>query len=92
MSDDERVNLRSADKATVKAAAIALGSIKTEKKASTSRANILAAKAAGKIGGRPQKSLSDIPCTCGRGDDMAGHPTTCLRGLAIRRRQKAGTL
>jgi hypothetical protein len=62
-----------------------IGSIRTEKKARASAEN-------GKQGGRPQKDLSEIPCTCGRGDALEGHPTTCPRGLAIRRRRKAGTL
>jgi hypothetical protein len=59
-----------------------VGSIKTPKKSAASAEN-------GRLGGRPQKPLSEIPCTCGRGDSMEGHPTTCPRGLAIRRRRKA---
>ena len=63
-----------------------IGSIKTPKKAAASRRN-------GQLyGGRPVKPLSEIACTCGRGDTLEGHPTTCPRGRAIRRRQKAGTL
>lgn len=62
-----------------------IGSIKTPKKSAASAAN-------GVKGGRPQKPLAEIPCTCGRGETLEGHPTSCPRGLAIRRRQKAGTL
>jgi len=63
-----------------------IGSIKTEKKAEASRAN-------GRLyGGRPPRPLAEIPCTCGRGDALEGHPTTCPRGRALRRRQKAGKL
>lgn len=58
-----------------------VGSIKTPKKSAASAAN-------GKKGGRPIKPLAAIPCTCGRGDTLEGHPTTCPRGLAIRRRMK----
>jgi len=69
----------------VRAALGYIGSIKTPKKAAASAAN-------GIKGGRPQKPLSEIPCTCGRGETLEGHPTSCPRGLAIRRRAKAGTL
>ena len=63
-----------------------IGRIRTPKKAAASRTN-------GRLyGGRPQKPLAEIPCTCGRGEAMDGHPTTCPRGRAIRRRQKAGKL
>ena len=62
-----------------------VGSIKSPKKSAASAVN-------GRLGGRPLKPLTDIPCTCGRGDTLEGHPTTCPRGLAIRRREKAGTL
>jgi hypothetical protein len=67
-----------------------LGSIRTERKAEASRANILAAKAAGKVGGRPQKPLRDYACTCGAGDTIEGHKSTCPRGNAIWRRRRAG--
>lgn len=62
-------------------AAQALGSIKTEKKAASSRAN-------GKKGGAPMKQLMDIPCNCG-GEDL-NHKSTCRRGVAIRLRRKKG--
>lgn len=60
-----------------------IGSIKTPKKAASSAAN-------GRLGGRPNKALADFPCTCGNGDALEGHPTTCPRGRAIRRRQGKG--
>ena len=62
-----------------------LGRIRSPKKAEASRAN-------GSRGGRPVGPLSALTCTCGRGDALDGHPTTCPRGRAIRRRQKAGNL
>ena len=62
-------------------AAKALGSIKTEKKAATSREN-------GKLGGRPMKALADIPCNCG-GEGLE-HRSTCPRGRTIRQRQRKG--
>ena len=71
-------------KQVLAAAGRILGSMKTEAQRKASAAN-------GKRGGRPQKPLSEIDCTCGR-SDAEGHPTTCPRGLAIRRRFKAGTL
>lgn len=55
----------------------ALGQRRSEKKAASSREN-------GHKGGRPRKAIEEYPCTCGRED----HPTTCPRGLAIRRRAK----
>lgn len=93
MSTKTRGTLRSTDPEAASAAGRALGSIKTPKKAEAARRNGLLAKA----GGRPLKPLLEIPCTC-RGADPAvaagleGHKTYCLRGQAIRRRQKAGTL
>ncbi len=41
---------------------------------------------------RGTRTMTAITCTCGRGDALEGHPTTCPRGRAIRRRQKAGKL
>jgi hypothetical protein len=62
-----------------------IGSRKTNKKASASRAN-------GQLGGRPTKPLAEIPCTCGGGAVLTveAHPTTCARGRAIRYRIKKG--
>ena len=51
-----------------------------------------AAAANGRKGGRPAVALAALPCTCGAGDGVDGHKTTCQRGLAIYRRRKAGTL
>ncbi len=63
-----------------------IGKIKTAKKAEASRRN-------GRLhGGRPFKPLAEIPCSCAAGDALEGHKTYCLRGQAIRRRQKAGKL
>jgi hypothetical protein len=62
-------------------AARALGSIKTAKKAASSREN-------GRKCGGQLKPLETIPCTCGgAGFD---HKTTCPRGIRIRVRQKKG--
>lgn len=68
-------------------AARLLGMARSERKAAASRAN--GAKSRGR---RPLKPLPEFPCTCGRGESIEGHPTTCPRGRAIRRRQKAGVL
>jgi len=57
-----------------------LGSIKTPKKAASSASN-------GRLGGRPAKPLSEFVCTCGRGDVLEGHKTTCPKGRALRRRE-----
>lgn len=81
--------LRGTDPETASAAGRALGSIKTPKKAEASRRNGLMANGAG---GRPLKPLAEIPCSCGAGEELEGHKTYCLRGQAIRRRQKAGRL
>lgn len=79
MTEDEK-------KAKLSEIAGFLGSIKTEKKAASSREN-------GKSGGRPVgtvKPLLEIPCNCNGGDTLtvAAHPTSCPRGRAIRRRIK----
>ena len=43
----------------------------------------------GHLGGRPLKPLSEIACNCGAGSSTE-HKASCLRGQAIRRRQKKG--
>ena len=68
---------------SVSEAAAAMGRVSSPKKAAAAREN-------GKKGGGPRKPLSEFRCTCGRGEALEGHPTTCPRGLAIRRRRKAG--
>jgi hypothetical protein len=60
-----------------------LGKILTEKKAASSRQN-------GQKGGRPQKDLEEILCTC-NGEGL-NHTVACLRGRAIRRRIKQGLI
>lgn len=77
----------SAEAAARRIAARVLGSAKSERKAATSRAN---GRLAPPGPGRPPRPLLTFPCTCGRGPALEGHPTTCKRGRAIRRRQKAG--
>ena len=73
-------------------AARLMGSARTPAKAAAAKRNANGPGRKANPGGRPLKALADIPCTCGRGDALEGHPTTCLRGLAIRRRRKAGKL
>jgi hypothetical protein len=63
------------------AAARALGSVKTEKKAAASREN-------GKKGGGQIKPLEKIACNCGA--EGLEHRSTCPRGRAIRYRRKKG--
>ena len=58
-----------------------LGSIRTEKKARSSREN-------GKKGGRRIQPLETITCTCG-GEGLE-HRSTCPRGRVIRYRRKKG--
>jgi len=62
-------------------AARALGSIRTEKKAASSREN-------GKKGGGQLKPLDTIPCDCG-GDGLQ-HKSTCPRGRRISQRRRTG--
>jgi len=64
---------------TASEAAAALGRIKTENKAKHAGEN-------GAKGGRPYKPLEEIACTCGEGVEQ--HKSTCLRGRAIKYRQK----
>jgi hypothetical protein len=86
------VKLRAKDTETASEAGRLLGSITTPKKREASRQNILAAKARGKVGGRPTKPLTEIPCRCEAGEALEGHRWDCPRGQAIKRRRKAGTL
>jgi hypothetical protein len=75
-----------------RAAARVLGSISTPKKRAHIERIRQNAAEVGKLGGRPLKALSEIPCNCGAGDALDGHRWNCPRGQAIKRRQKAGTL
>jgi hypothetical protein len=59
-----------------------MGSIKSERKAVSSREN-------GKKGGGPLKPLIQIECNCGGGTTLQ-HKSTCMRGRAIKRRQEKG--
>ena len=63
-------------------AARVMGQARTERKLAAVSTNIEGVR-------KPFKPLSYYPCTCGKGT-APDHPTTCPRGLAIRRRQKAG--
>lgn len=78
------MELTEEEKKTLQEAGRILRRMNTDKQRQASASN-------GKKGGRPQKPLSEIPCNCGRGEDEQ-HPTSCPRGLAVRRRMKAGTL
>lgn len=64
-------------------AARALRAIPSEKRTEASRMN-------GQAGGRPQKLLSEIDCSCEAGETMEGHKSTCKRGRAIKRREAKG--
>ena len=68
-----------------KRAAAVLGGARTEAKARAAREN-----GAKNPGGRAPMPLSSFPCTCGRGDSLDGHPTTCPRGVTIWRRRRKG--
>ena len=72
----------------IRAAAAALGSIRSPKKEAASRRN---GQMYGGGEGRPPRPLMEYPCTCGRGAVLdTSHPTTCPRGRAIRRRLDKG--
>ncbi len=70
-------------------AARLMGSIKTEKKAQASRANGFKPGNPGSPG-RARKALSEFPCSCEEPDSLTGHKWDCMRGQAIKRRQKQG--
>jgi len=59
------------------------GSVRSAKKAGSSAEN-------GRLGGRPERPLSDLLCACSAGDALDGHKTYCPRGRAIKRRQGSG--
>ena len=70
-------------------AASDMGSASTDAKRDAAREN---GKKAPPGPGRTPRPISEIRCTCGAGESLEGHPTTCPRGLAISRRKKAGKL
>lgn len=72
-----------------KEAARLMGSIKTERKAASSRANGFKQGNPGSPG-RSRKPLSEIPCSCTAGDALEGHKWDCMKGQAIKRRTKQG--
>jgi len=72
------------------AAARALAKIKSPKRLQESRRTIAIARQHIKNPGRKPWPLSRYECTCGRGDSLEGHPWSCPRGQAIRRRIKKG--
>ena len=86
MTEEQTENQEGSTALSASEGARALGRIKTEKKAESSRRN-------GKEhGGRPLLPLSSIECNCGAGDNLEGHKSTCMRGRAIKRRKAAGKL
>ena len=78
-----------ADEAARREAARLLGRSTSERKRAAVAAN---GRKAPPGPGRPFRPLESFPCTCGAGAAIEGHKTTCPRGLAIRRRRKAGLL
>ncbi len=75
------------------AAAVALGSIKTEKKAAASARNgFKPGNKVSKNGGRPWKALSEVACNCSGGEsaDASAHTWRCPKGQSIRRRIAEG--
>lgn len=73
------------------AAAVALGAIKTEKKAAASARNgFKPGNKFAKNGGRPMQHLYELECSCGAGDSTEGHSWSCPRAQAIKRRIKQG--
>lgn len=72
-----------------RAAAAAMGSISTPKKAQASARNGF--KPGNKLarnGGRPHKAITELVCNCAGGDSLeeSAHKWRCPRGQAIRRR------
>lgn len=73
------------------AAAVALGSIKTEKKAAASARNgFKPGNNFAKNGGRPMRHLFELVCSCDAGDTTEGHHWDCPRARALKRRIKEG--
>jgi hypothetical protein len=62
-----------------------IGSITSEKKTASARANAAKAHAARK------RNVLDLPCICGAGDDLTpgAHPTTCPRGRLLYQRARS---
>jgi hypothetical protein len=96
METTEKPNLRSGDNEEARRAAAVLGSSRSEKKQEAARENLLKARRTfaerGQAPGREPRPIESFECTCGRGDTLEGHPTTCPRGLTIYRRRKQGKL
>jgi len=97
-SSENGARLRTAsDPDARREAARLMGSARTPAKAEAAKRNANSPGRKANPGGRPLKPLLEIPCTCRDGDPavvagLEGHKTYCLRGQAIRRRQKAGKL
>ncbi len=91
MMGDSAVRLRASNisDAEKRAAASVMGSIRTERKSSSSRDN-LAKRPPEKLGGLTPKPLYSLTCSCGAGEALEGHKWSCPRGQAIKRRQKEG--
>jgi hypothetical protein len=87
--EDSGQKLKGVDDEAKREAARLLGSITTERKRASSAANIAKAR---NMNGPPLKKLSEIACTCTAGDasEHTAHRSYCLRGAAVRRRQKKG--
>lgn len=85
-------NLRGAkDEDAASEAARLLGSIKTERKIETARANLAKAKQEGRGGRPPMKDPLTLACICGAGTETeigTGHKTTCPRGRLLYQRAK----
>ena len=71
--------------------AVALGMIKSERKAAAARVNARRPRPAGRKP-RKAKSINQLTCNCGSGDvlELAAHLTTDPRGRVIRYRVKKG--
>ena len=87
-SENTATALRDADKAQASEAARMLGSIRTERKAATSRENLKHVK--NRYRPTPKDPL-ELPCTCGAGTQTevgTNHKTTCPRGRLLYQRAK----
>lgn len=82
---------KGADEEARREAARLMGSVRTEKKAASSRANgFKPGHEPYRAGGRKLQHLYALPCSCGAGDTIEGHKWDCARMKAIKRRVKEG--
>jgi len=85
----DRDQLTPEERETIRRAAQLLGRVRTPRRTEAAL-HALSTRGPDHMGGRPARPLSEYECTCGAGDTLDGHKTTCPRGLIIYRRRKSG--